>query len=573
VIEPKYFTLNTLFADRVFRIPHYQRFYSWQKKQRDDLFRDIEDLFIKEREDDRHHFMATIVCFRTGEKKPVKSVDYGVFEIVDGQQRITTLVLLLKAIQQQIDDEEVQTEIGKILIKDDDNLLLLQTNNINQHLFNKYLRDSVTPGKDELKTHADRNFLNAVREINKFIAKWEKANRTLMDLLRLIRNRIGFVVYDTEDKYDVYTVFECLNSRGLTVDWLDKTKSALMGVAFEKSKSREVAVDQIKELNDQWANIYNEIAQYPVPGQEILRVSATIFIGKGIGRPLSAEESINSLRNYCTTAEKTIEVTGWLHAVTEKLVKMHKSRQWAPITNILQVRILAVSLMLTDSLNDNERETALEQWECVSFRIYGLFNKDSRTKVGDYVRLAVYVMQKAEGVENFNEIMKALRELGAEHPIKDAVDEFIREPKYYGFEEECRYILWRYEEYLADEQGAEINKELREDIWSARSPSETIEHIFPQNPSSYGPWKDLLLEDPSIKDNVDRIGNLLLLPPGLNSEAGRKGFAEKKNIYQKAEGLRIVSEVLVNRVWNLHKIKEREKKVVDFLTLAFEDVH
>ncbi len=65
MIEPKYQTLNGLFSDRVFRIPKYQRFYSWLKKQREDLFGDIRELAKKG--EDRHHFMATIVCFRTHE--------------------------------------------------------------------------------------------------------------------------------------------------------------------------------------------------------------------------------------------------------------------------------------------------------------------------------------------------------------------------------------------------------------------------------------------------------------------------------------------------------------------------
>ena len=56
MIEPKYQTLNGLFSDRVFRIPKYQRFYSWERKQRDDLFSDIRELAKKG--EDRHHFMA-----------------------------------------------------------------------------------------------------------------------------------------------------------------------------------------------------------------------------------------------------------------------------------------------------------------------------------------------------------------------------------------------------------------------------------------------------------------------------------------------------------------------------------
>ncbi len=62
----------TLF-DRVFRIPKYQRFYSWERKQRDDLFGDIRELAKKG--EDRHHFMATIVCFRTQDVKAVGSLE------------------------------------------------------------------------------------------------------------------------------------------------------------------------------------------------------------------------------------------------------------------------------------------------------------------------------------------------------------------------------------------------------------------------------------------------------------------------------------------------------------------
>lgn len=54
MIEPRYGVLKTLFADRVFRIPHYQRFYSWQNRQREDLFADIKKLATGV--EDQHHF-------------------------------------------------------------------------------------------------------------------------------------------------------------------------------------------------------------------------------------------------------------------------------------------------------------------------------------------------------------------------------------------------------------------------------------------------------------------------------------------------------------------------------------
>ena len=62
-IQPSYLTLQKLLEHRMFRIPEYQRAYSWEDKQRDDLFSDIEKLAAQP---DRVHFMATVVCLKTG---------------------------------------------------------------------------------------------------------------------------------------------------------------------------------------------------------------------------------------------------------------------------------------------------------------------------------------------------------------------------------------------------------------------------------------------------------------------------------------------------------------------------
>jgi hypothetical protein len=467
----------------------------------------------------------------------------------------------------RIDDSEERTNIGKILVKDDGNLLLLQTNNINQYLFNRYLREGIPPSDEDVQTHADRNLSTAIQEIDKFLNRWEETHGSLMELLRLIRNRVGFVAYDTEESRAVYTVFECLNSRGLDVDWLDKLKSVLMGIAVGHSKSDQAAVDKISELNDIWAKIYGEMATYPVSGQEIVRIAATLFVGGEGGKPLSAEDSLEYLRSFCTTAEKAITCSEWIYSTTIHLVQLSRSPQWRVITRIIQVRVLGVALLLSSQLSKPERMSSLEQWERVSFRIYGMCGKDARTKVGDYVRLARRIVQKDGDLANFQGIMQALCTLGADFTIEVAVTELLRNPKYENFEEECRYILWRYEEYLAVEQGLEINKELREGIWAARYAEETIEHIFPQTGAWGSAWKDKVLST-----SRDRLGNLLLLPRGLNSEAGRKAFSEKKEVYSRAAGLRSVREVLSKDDWTEDCVNAREESIANSLRTNFADI-
>lgn len=174
--------------------------------------------------------MATIVCFKTNEIKEVGVIPYRMYDIVDGQQRLTTLILLLKAIEIKLEDSENKTELSKILVKTDGNLILLQTNNTNQDIFNNFMRNGQYPGKENLQTHADTNLYHGIQDSNDFINDWHNDNGEILSLYKIIRNRLGFVVYDTDNPKLVYNLFEVLNSRGLAVDWLDKIKSSLMGI-------------------------------------------------------------------------------------------------------------------------------------------------------------------------------------------------------------------------------------------------------------------------------------------------------------------------------------------------------
>jgi Protein of unknown function (DUF1524) len=251
---------------------------------------------------------------------------------------------------------------------------------------------------------------------------------------------------------------------------------------------------------------------------------------------------------------------------------LHTTRYWEPVAGILQARVLAVALMLSDILTDGERKKALDQWEKVTFRIYGLFEKDSRSKVGDYVRLAKNIINRSEGASRYSEIMDSLRGIGADYPVEEAVKTRLEKKNCYeGFADEARYILWRYEEHLAKEAGAEVNKESRQLIWNERSASETIEHIYPQSPEPGGAWSGKLGPNEKVEDHVHRIGNLILLPEALNEQARRNGFAIKRNIYEKSEGLRMVKQVLACTDWTQEQIDAREAKIVAWAKKAWAD--
>jgi hypothetical protein len=572
MIDPRYSTLQGLFADRVFRIPHYQRFYSWKRKQREDLFGDLRKLI--QTAEDQHHFMATIVCHKTAEINSIGTAQYRLYDVVDGQQRLTTLILMLKCIELDLPEgSEDRQELARILVKRDGHLILLQTNNLNQHIFNRYIREGTIPALAEIQNHSDQNLADAISDCQRFLTGW-KITRQSLDLMRLILHRLGFVVYDTEDGRVVYTLFEVLNSRGLTVDWLDKTKSVLMGKAYELAATPTAQQAEIESLQSIWGKIYSEIAKQDIPGDEILRITATLFYGPGHGKPRSADESLELVRKECKLANSPTQISERLLGVASKLGELYDNIQLGAVTDILQARLLAVAIKSATGVNEDERKKLLEQWERVSFRIFGLLGRDARTKVGDYVRIGYRIMTNDIEVRTYNQMMGELHSLGLDFPIEIAVKDGLIGQDFYESPDACRYLLWNYEEHLAQSSGpgATFDEQERTTIWKQRA-SDSIEHVFPQTPGPGWEGKMQIPGQPeeAIQHNVGRIGNLILLPTVLNSEAQARPFREKKELYARHQ-LRMISEITAREDWGLESINEREEIIANWAKNRWNDI-
>jgi hypothetical protein len=124
-IRPQYVTFGTLINKRLFRIPEYQRAYSWESQQRRDLFDDINNTHSKI---SFEHYMATVVTLsRT--TRLIGTDEHQIAEVVDGQQRITTLILLLKAIEKALESSDrlearMANELADLLVKPETDALL-----------------------------------------------------------------------------------------------------------------------------------------------------------------------------------------------------------------------------------------------------------------------------------------------------------------------------------------------------------------------------------------------------------------------------------------------------------------
>lgn len=554
-IAPEHCTLVKLLSNRLFKIPQYQRAYSWGTKQREDLFTDIRK--SHEAQNDNEHFMATIVGLRRKEIYIGTDVFQEV-DIVDGQQRLTTLILLFKAIAEALDrlnpdEEKTGEQLDEILVKQDKTSpLLLQTNHDGSEHFADYIRHGKETDYNKAETLADRELLRAIKECKNFVKEWQDGNYSLNDLVAHLKNRLTFIFHEIGDEKLVYTVFEVLNSRGLAVSWFDRLKSMLMSIVFEAEGGNKD--ETIKEIHELWAGIYRIIGLHQGLSTESLRFAATLQSETSPSRPLGEEDAVQLLLKISERKpEKVIEVTKWVKSVTEAVDELTADHRRNAVTKIAQARLVAVAVNLRSDLTTRDRNKILRRWENVTFRIYGMYDKDARTAVGDYTKLAWKIIKEELSV---NDIMKELSNIGKDYRVNKAVEELRKANCYSSWKEELRYFFRRYEEHLAKNQN--FNNEQWNRIWSC-SAADSIEHITPQK---------------TKKRHLHWLGNLVILPPKLNSRLKDKPPKDKADAYRKT-GLLIAGDVAkqISDIgkWRESDVKNREEKLINWARQEWAD--
>ena len=581
-IQPKLLKFAGLLEKRLFRIPHYQRAYSWQRSEREDMFNDIRKLRDKP---GTSHFMATIVGLHR-RKVEIGTDEYDVIEIVDGQQRLTTLVILLKVIAEKLasllkdsdtdvitlalpdifvfpddmnDPDEGETiqkahlerelrELQELLVKQDEvTEILLQTNHDRSQYFANFLRDGTLPKASEAQTVADRELLRAMHECQSFVQRWGNP----MELLRLLKNQLWFIFHETNDVETVYTVFEVLNNRGLEVSWLAKLKSRLMEVASDVGQDNRG--EHIEKLHRIWGDFYATVGLRDGIDTEAFMFAATLKSRYRASKVFNEEGAVNSLmKEVGKSVAKTIDVSNWLVKVVNAVNRLQAEMK-QPVTRIRHARLLAIAIMLRDFPDQEEREL-LNQWEKTTFRIFGLCRKDARTGVGDFVRLAREIQNNLD--LSSDDISKRVRKIGAAYTVVWYAD------CYNGWEAELRYLLYRYEEHRAEQRGVSLPIQEWNQIWK-ESAMNSIEHILPQSKGSQD-WQSGIF--------VHRLGNLLLLPPPVNSRLGNEDPKDKVDAYR---GTRLhiaedVAETIDEHGWDEPEIKIREKEIREWISDEYE---
>ncbi|HEX8570205.1 MAG TPA: HNH endonuclease family protein, partial [Caulobacteraceae bacterium] len=255
-----------------------------------------------------------------------------------------------------------------------------------------------------------------------------------------------------------------------------------------------------------------------------------------------------------TKLSSIVAVGARLKEVVEAVDELDRNARLRAVTGIVHARFVAIAILLR-RFDKAVRDRLLGRWERVTFRIFGIGDADARNKVGDYVRLGYDI---AQGKLTADEIDASLKTLGSDYGIDKVLDQANWWDSYDGWTEELRYVLFRYDEYLASKSGGSLNANQWNQVWAAE-PAQSIEHITPQS---------------SGRSYIHHLGNLTVLPPGVNSSLRDKPPAKKAETY-KTSGIRgtiqVGKRVEAAGKWTEEMILQRADEIIAFARKEWAD--
>ncbi len=280
-------TITGLFQNRLFRIPDYQRGYAWQEPQLVDFWEDLINL-----QPGKKHYtgLLSLKCIdnssNLGDDVWIMGKGYNVYHVVDGQQRLTTIVILLNEIVCYVRDLDVNRD------KTDDDIYIENESLkdiIQKYLFQKkpplkqiitYIFDyeSDNPSAEYLRyrifgelypgtvneTYYTKNLKFAKDFFRKNIDELYKTEGTdgIADIYQKLTKHLMFNIHEIENNYDVFVAFETMNNRGKTLSNLELLKNRLIYLTtlFPDKEFTEDEQNHLrKQINDAWKEIYFQL--------------------------------------------------------------------------------------------------------------------------------------------------------------------------------------------------------------------------------------------------------------------------------------------------------------------------
>jgi len=551
IMNTKTMRLNEILSNgKVYKVPPFQRDYSWTEENWEDLWEDILNITITST--NPPHYMGALIF------KPGDNEDEWI--IVDGQQRLATLTVvavagiafLEKLIENKIDEdnnrERVSLFSSKFIGEKDATSLFyrskLHLNKNDDPFFQEYILKRKKPLNISKLKYSQKLLFKSFEYFYKNIDEdfnGDRGEKIANFLENIISKKLIFIQITVEDDLSAYTVFETLNARGIELAPTDLLKNYLFSL---------IPRDDLPIVEEKWYRIVNLV------GFEKFPMFLRYYINS-YRKIVRKERLFKEIKSEVRTSENTIELLDDLENIAYFYAALQNPYDefWNDFYNkndiikrLESLNLFRVSqhLPLLIAVYRHKKELlqqALRIATVISFRynIIGKLNPNDLEKAYNNVAMKISKGEITTGKEIFDTLKSIY--------IND--EQFV---SMFGLAS----LNTRRNKKIVKHILLSIEKQLSGNTYDLYDSSITIEHILPENPTE--DWLESF-EGEEIENYVYRLGNLTLLESSKNRDIDNKDFQDKLSIY-KSSKLKITNDINFDE-WNRNTIYIRQKKLAE----------
>jgi len=557
LLDTKTLSYNEIIGNgKIYRVPDFQRDYSWDEDNWEDLWNDIVMLRDSDIEKQESHYMGSIVLLNSGDSN---------YKIIDGQQRFTTLSIISLAVISRLKDLikngidiDKNSERVELLMKEyighKDSVSLtysskLFLNENNDGFYQRRLLSFKEPINIKKLLDSEKLLWRAyeffMAKINSLFDNLREGSQLASFLKNVVGSNLLFIQITVENELNAYTVFETLNSRGVELTSTDLLKNYLFSLVAKSTSD----LDQVKK---QWKKIIDIIGlkQFPVFLRHYLNSQMKLinksYLFKAIKSTIREDRDVFDLLDrleesayiYMALANPNDEY--W-----REDKELYESIDALKLFGVSQYKPLLMVSYLHLSTQDFKR--LLKVIVAISYR-YSVIGRH-QTNIMDkiYNRAAIYVYTNQDTI-NIATILNKVKDLYiTDDDFRNSFEGKVFNTNNNNHKKQARYTLYKLEGQIKNG-----NK------YDYLTDAGTIEHILPENLSEE--WEEIFSEDEHAR-NVYKIGNLTLLEANKNRDIADKIFQKKKLVYE--ESRYIITNTIDTLEWSVATVKSRQSRLAN----------
>jgi hypothetical protein len=616
-------SLSEIFEHRLIRIPDYQRGFAWNTHQLNDFWEDLLQLG-----EDRVHYTGVITLEPASRENYQRWEDdlwliegkgYKPYYVVDGQQRLTTSMILIQSILESVGHN---TELNYQLPENIRQQYVLQTapDGLRRSFLFGYEKDN--PSDEFLRTqifneHSSTNHDQQTFYTKNLLVAKEFFTECLKPLelkevaaiYKKLTQKFKFNLYEIDAEIDVFVTFETMNNRGKPLSSLELLKNRLiyLSTLFHDNDGHQVLRAKI---NDSWKTIYEYLgknSEAPLSDNLFLRNHWTMyfkytrrkgddyikflldekFTARNVTHPATKNDriTIEEVTEYVVSLQKAIKPWFYMHNPYLPLPGYDNEDNKLYLDQLGRLSFRSFKPLILAAYCSNKPvdkiNSLLKAAERFNFSLFALSQRRSNTGDTEFFSLARGLLKNEITIEsavvnidgwvehyyspvNFSRHIEGLYEVG-------------RDGFYHW--DGIRYVLFEYEQYLRQRGKQSVEKLNWKTLSTHKKDHVTLEHIYPQSESGY--WSELFDDFSSDQKRflAHSLGNLVPLSRSKNSSLQNDSFPLKKNNGKGVgyyNGSVSENEIALHDNWDAEEIKARGLEILSFMeerwNIVFGDV-